>query len=118
MTNFRKYHRAAATIWLATAIVLGGLLAGQTVLAQGKTQTLTGTISDSVCGAMHPEKDTKMCIATCIKKEGADYALVVGDKVYTLKGKTAGLEKLGGAKAKVTGTVSGDTIQVASFSAS
>ncbi len=118
MTHCRKNFSAVVVFWVAGAILLGGALAERTALAQakGKAETLTGVVSDSVCGAMHPESDAKKCIATCIKGEGAEYVLVVGEKVYTLKGKTAGVEKLAGAKAKVTGTVDGTTIQVASIS--
>src|SRR5215469_7611998 len=49
-------------------------------------KTLTGTVSDSMCGAHHMAKDkspaecTRMCV-----KQGNKYALVAGTKVYTLK---------------------------------
>ena len=46
-------------------------------------KTLTGTISDSMCGAHHMEKDksTAECTRECVTK-GTKYALVVGKKVY------------------------------------
>ncbi len=44
-------------------------------------------------------------------------ALVVGGKVYTLKGHEAEVDKLAGEKAIVKGDVKGDTIQVQSVSA-
>jgi hypothetical protein len=53
------------------------------------------------------------CTAACVK-EGSAYALVVGDKVYKLTGKTDGLDKFAGEKATVTGTASGDSISVQS----
>ncbi len=48
---------------------------------------------------------------------GSPYALVVGDKVYTLQGDAQAkkeLDALAGASAVVKGTVSGTTVQVAS----
>jgi hypothetical protein len=51
-------------------------------------------------------------------KQGSSYALLVGDKVYTLKGHEAEVDKLAGEKATITGTVSGTTIQVASVKGS
>ena len=51
-------------------------------------------------------------------KHGSQYALVVGDKVYTLEtSDKAALDKLNdlaGAKAKVTGEVDGTTVAVKS----
>jgi len=54
-------------------------------------------------------------------KKGSSYALVVGDKVYTLKTDDkkalAELDKLAGENAKVTGTAEGDTIDVSKVAA-
>ena len=81
-------------------------------------QTMTGVVSDSMCGAKHMMAGSDAeCTRACVAK-GSKYALVVGDKVYTLetsdKAALGQLDKLAGQKAKVSGTVSGDTIQVAS----
>ena len=61
---------------------------------------------------MDAAKGTAGCVS-----HGSKYALVVGDKVYELDGKTEGLAKLAGAKAKVTGDVEGAKITVASVQA-
>jgi hypothetical protein len=84
-------------------------------------QTLSGVVSDSMCGAKHMmEGSPAECTRACVGK-GSKYALVVGDKVYTLDSsdqKTLDqLNKLAGEKAKVTGTVNGDTVEVSSVSA-
>ena len=50
-----------------------------------------------------------------VVKGGADYALVVGAKVYTLKGNKADFDKFAGEKATVKGTVSGNVIQATSI---
>jgi hypothetical protein len=85
-------------------------------LAQS-SQTLTGTVSDSMCGAQHMMKDASpaQCTRECVKA-GSDYALVSGGKVYTLKGQSVQLDKFAGQSVKVTGKVSGNTVAVDSIS--
>jgi hypothetical protein len=113
-----KFNRIAAA-------VLGmQMLAGMAVvpaLAAGKIQTLTGEVSDAMCGAKHEMPGSAAdCTRTCVK-HGSSYALVVGDKVYTLEtsdqATLAKLNDLAGAKAKVTGDVDGTTITVKSVAA-
>jgi hypothetical protein len=85
--------------------------------ASSKPQSYTGVISDAMCGKSHlAGQSAAACTAACVK-EGSAYALVVGDKVYKLEGKTDGLDKLAGDKATITGTASGDTITVESVAA-
>jgi hypothetical protein len=50
------------------------------------SQSFDGIISDSMCGKKHmmSGKTDAQCIQECIKS-GSSYALVVGDKVYTLE---------------------------------
>ena len=94
---------------ILTVLVLVTTLA-LPVLAADKEQTLTGTVSDAMCGAKH-SGDAATCTRGCVKK-GSSYALVVGDKVYTLKGGEKDLDKLAGQQATVTGTVDGDKVAV------
>jgi len=107
------------TAILGMQLLLG--LASVPALAAGKSQTLTGVVSDSMCGARHEMPgNAAECTRACVK-HGAQYALVVGDKVYMLEtsDKTAldALDKLAGAKAKVTGEVEGTTVSVKSVAA-
>ena len=78
--------------------------------------TLTGMVSDSMCGAHHMAKDKSAaaCTRECVK-QGTKYALVVGKKVYTLEGHEAELDKVAGMKATVKGKVSGETLAVDSI---
>lgn len=99
-------------------LVAGLMLAGVGVVsaaAAGKTQTFTGEVSDSMCGAKHMMANKAECTRACVQK-GSKYALVSGDKVYTLetsdKAALAKLNSLAGENAKVTGTAEGDTITV------
>jgi hypothetical protein len=87
----------------------------------GKAETVTGTVSDAMCGAKHMmEGDDAACLRACVQK-GSKYALVVGEKVYTLDTKDKAtldkLEKLGAGKATVKGEANGDTIEVSSVAA-
>jgi hypothetical protein len=83
--------------------------------ASAASKTLIGTVSDSMCGAHHMEKDKSAteCTRECVKK-GTKYALVVGEKVYTLDGHEAELDKLAGERATVKGSVIGEMVMVES----
>ena len=82
-------------------------------------QSFTGVVSDSMCGKQHMMKDKSApeCTRECVKG-GSDYALVVGEKVYTLKGDKAQIDKFAGEKATVVGEAKGETITVSSIAAS
>jgi len=104
---------------LAILLVLAGSVA---ILAHAaKTATFTGTVSDAMCGAKHAMAgDDASCTRGCVSK-GSKYALVVGDKVYTLdtteKAALDILDKRAGAKVTVTGTEKDNTITVTSVAA-
>ena len=113
MTSVRqKFAIALGATFLGAALVPVSLAA--------KVETFTGTLSDAMCGAKHMmEGKDEDCLRACIQK-GSKYALVVGDKVYTLDTKDKAtldkLEKLGAGKASVKGEANGDTIEVSSVS--
>lgn len=113
-----KFRLQQFAFALLTLIVASGLTVSASA-AKGKT--FTGTVSDSMCGAKHamPGNDAA-CTRACIAK-GSKYALVVGDKVYTLdtsdKAALATLDKQAGAKATVMGTEKDNTITVSSVKA-
>lgn len=96
-------------------IAILGLLAGCMALAE--PTTLTGIVTDQMCGVKHmmPGGAAK-CTRACVK-EGSPYALAVGEKIYTLKGHEADLDKLAGDKVTVKGTLTGTTVQVGSVAA-
>lgn len=81
-------------------------------------KTLTGVVSDSMCGANHMAKDKTPaeCTRLCIK-QGQKYALVVGTKLYTLQSHEQELDKLAGQRVTVKGTMTGDTLSVTSVAA-
>src|ERR1700726_3415526 len=104
---------------LLNLIVISGLAVSSSYAAKAKT--FTGKVSDAMCGAKHMESnDDAGCTRICVGK-GAKYALVVGDKVYTLdtsdKAALAILDKQAGANATVTGTEKDNTITVTGVTA-
>ena len=84
--------------------------------APGDAKTFVGSIGDSMCGAKHsmPGESDKDCTLGCVK-EGSKYILIdPSGKIYQLSDQKTP-EKFAGAKVKVTGTLSEDTITVASM---
>jgi hypothetical protein len=81
------------------------------------TQTLTGVVTDDMCGKKHtmmPGKPDSECIRACVKG-GSKYALLVGDKIYILNGDAKQLDHFAGKKVKVAGDVNGTKITLASI---
>lgn len=98
------------------AFAIVALLATGAACAQNTT--LKGVVTDQMCGAKHmmAGASAAKCTRECVGM-GSPYALVVGDKVYTLQGDSQAKKELfalAGAPAVVTGTVSGTTVQVVS----
>jgi len=81
--------------------------------AAASPQSFEGVISDTMCGKKHmvDAKTDAECTSMCVKAK-SPYALVVGDKVYTLSGAQGELEKLAGHRVRVVGDVNGKTIAV------
>lgn len=103
-----------------TKLVAALILAlGGTVAVAQQQQTLTGTLTDSMCGTSHMAKDktpaecTRMCV-----KDGMKYALAVDKKLYTLERHETELAKLAGQKVTVKGTINGDAVSVQSVTPS
>jgi hypothetical protein len=107
--------RDTGILLLNVLMILG--LAVSSAFAAGKTYT--GTVSDAMCGAKHMGPAAE-CTRGCVSK-GSKYALIVGDKIYTLetsdKAALATLDKQAGAKVTVTGTEKDNTINVNSVKA-
>jgi len=107
----RWFTVLAAVIFSTTAFLNLYALAG------GK-HTFTGEVGDAMCGRKHMEgQSAAECTRACVA-HGSKFALVVGDKIYTLettdKAALATLDKQAGKNASVTGTLDGDTITVSS----
>jgi hypothetical protein len=80
-------------------------------------QTFTGVVTDDMCGKKHtmmPGKPDSKCIRACVKA-GSKYALLVGDKIYVLRGDVKQIDHFAGKKVKAAGDVSGNTITLASI---
>src|SRR5438270_4835584 len=97
-----SWHRLILMIALMSS---GMVFTSGAALAAGK-QTFTGEVGDAMCGTKHMEGTPAQCTRTCVS-HGSKYALVVGDKIYSLnttdKKILALLDEQAGKKAKVTG---------------
>ena len=86
-----------------------------TVSAVAMPKTLTGTVTDTMCGKKHmiAGKSAAECTRECMKSKGNwTYGLVVGDKVYGLTGDSHKFETLAGQRVNVTGEQSGNRVTV------
>ena len=104
---------AKAILVLATTVILATVsIAAQT---PGEQKSLTGVVSDAMCGQTHMMKDKPDadCLRYCVK-QGTKYALVVGKSVYTLEGHEAELDKYAAKKVTLKGTLKGETMTVES----
>jgi hypothetical protein len=88
--------------------------------AWGADHTWTGKISDSTCGASHKsavehsgkKMSDRECALACIKN-GAKYVFVRNGKVYNIANQDyAGLEEHAGHTVRLTGEMTGETINV------
>jgi hypothetical protein len=104
---------------LAVMVFVAGLTC--TPSWAGSKRTFTGEVGDSMCGRKHME-DTPApeCTRACVG-HGSKYALIIGEKIYTLdtsdQASLSTLDKQAGKTATVTGTLDGDTITVDSVAA-
>lgn len=71
-----------------------------------------------MCRKTHMMKSASAakCTRECVKS-GSDYALVVGDNIYVVKGDKAAINKFAGANVIVTGETTGNTLTVKSIKA-
>ena len=101
----------------AIPMLAAAALAPLAILAQtsGDPKTLTGVVSDAMCGQTHmmKGKPDAECLRYCVK-QGTKYALVADKKVYTLEGHEADLDKYAAQKVTVKGTLKGETLTVES----
>jgi hypothetical protein len=103
------------------AVGILSALAGLSIWAA--PQTLTGQISDSMCGKSHAGmgdmgKNPKECTMGCVKA-GGKYVFVSGDKVYDIKNQNfAALAANAGANVQLTGDLAtdGKTVTVTKIS--
>jgi hypothetical protein len=115
-----NYFLKAAPALIISGIVISGALmaaatwAGSIAFDKQAAVTLTGTVSDSLCGNDHgiKAKGDPECTRMCVEL-GAEYALVVGHKLYVLQGHQADLERFAGKQVRVRGrAVTRDTVLV------
>jgi hypothetical protein len=108
---------------LALLIATLGLAAGAAVSAAGGRQasastgqSYEGMVTCSRCGAKHSAamaRTATSCARMCVKA-GARFELVQADSTYLLEGNLEELTRVAGQRARIVGSLNGDTITVAS----
>jgi hypothetical protein len=100
-----------------SALLLSVVLSTVAASAQS-SQAITGTVTDAMCGAHHmmQGKTPAQCTRECVR-QGSDFALASGDKVYILKGDKSQFDTFAGQSVTVKGKVDGKTITVDSIAA-
>jgi hypothetical protein len=89
-----------------------------TASAFAASRTLTGIVTDTMCGKKHmmAGKSDADCTRECMKSKGSwTYGLAVGEKVYSLSGDSKQLASFAGKRAKVTGEQTGNNVAVQSI---
>ncbi len=77
-------------------------------------------VTCSHCGAKHSPgiaMNASDCTRICVHG-GANFSLIDGDALYTLKGDLEQVKKVAGQRATIIGALKGKTIQVSSVSTS
>ena len=84
---------------------------------EGPGQVLEGMVTCSRCGAKHSPaigESAGDCTRRCVHA-GSSFALVDGDHSYALDGDLMLLKKIAGQRARIVGTIHGNTIKVISL---
>lgn len=108
-----------ATLGAAAVAVGGRAEAGQETPAPSGAKTYQGMVTCTRCGAKHSAalgRTAADCVLICVHG-GSGFALVDGDKIYTLDGDASLLKKVAGRRAHVKGVARGNTITVSSVAA-
>jgi hypothetical protein len=100
-------------VGLLSAFLLLGLAASS--FAAGTTKSLVGIVGDITCGREHSMMrgmSDAQCTRECVARLGSKYALITEDQVFVLEGHWQEVDQLAGQKAKITGEVEGQKINV------
>jgi hypothetical protein len=92
---------------LAAIFILG-------IYSFAANKPLIGTVTDDMCTRKHtmmPGNPDSDCVRACVKA-GRKHALVAGDRVYTLNGQSAEVDRLAAKRVRVTGDLAGDVVNV------
>ena len=103
-------------ISILTLAILSTIMIPAIQKVHAATHTIDGVISDTMCGKKHmlAGKTAAECIQVCIKDK-SNFALVAGDKVYTLSGKPQTIASFAGKHVLVEGAVKENMITVTSI---
>lgn len=103
-----QFLKIAPLLIFSVLVLVATLSAAVIVSDRHVSITLTGIVTDSLCGMDHGIKalGDPECTRTCVEL-GAQYALAAGRKVYVLQGHEMDLERFAGSEVRVKGRTAG-----------
>jgi hypothetical protein len=104
-----------ATLGAAAGVAVGQVAAPYDTRTE---QAYNGMVTCSRCGAKHSSafgQSATTCTRACVHG-GATFALVDGDVTYQLDGDLGILKRIAGQRARILGTLHGNTITISSIS--
>jgi hypothetical protein len=122
-----------AVITLGSSLIFAAVFAGVTAAFAGgesvqaledqqvdpivPKESFSGVITDSHCGPRHMDSKSSAseCTTLCVRN-GSRYTIVDGDKNYRLAGNLTKVGQLAGQRVRLTGVLTGETINVSSAS--
>jgi hypothetical protein len=118
LTSKEADMRTRTFPFLAVVFVLG-FVTSVPLLARAMPETMTGWISDSICGAKGMSANHKACAIKCVKEKGAKWVFVDArtKTIYAIKNQeSVNEEKDLGKEVQLTGEPAGkDTLEVATI---
>jgi hypothetical protein len=102
-------------VFKVISVLSMSFLLGVAASSSSTTKTLVGVVGDITCGREHsmmPGTSDAQCTRGCVARLGSKYALITEDQVLVLEGHWQEVDQLAGQKAKVTGEVDGQKINV------
>ena len=109
----------ALALLIATLGAAAGAVSGEQEVGQASPPaqlTYEGMITDTYCGAKHDagiNRAASDCVRICVHS-GNSFALLSGEKIYVLNGDPTTLKTIAGMRARVSGSLQGNTITVKS----
>jgi hypothetical protein len=97
-------------------VILAFITFSITTVSFASTQALAGVISDDMCKSKHmmPGHSDADCARACVKS-GSKYVLMVGNKMYVLKGDMKQIAQFAGERVSVSGDLANNAVSVRSI---
>jgi hypothetical protein len=115
-SNFTQMEKTMRKTQALALTLIAAVMIPAVQQIHAASKSIDGIISDTMCGKKHmiPGKTDAECVQECVKS-GSSYALVAGDKVYTLTTKPETISRFAGKHVHIEGKLKDKTITVNSI---